>query len=110
MSVWRVSLSTRQQNRDKAHRLIDAYIDAATGRIYGFYVRTERTWAELSPEDMVEAWSGYLGLTGREAYEGENPLLETTPDFVKYRFPGIDEGSTIVTIGFYEGINELFIK
>lgn len=51
-----------------------------------------------------------MGLTGREAYDSDNPLMETTPDFVKYRFPGMEERSTIVTIGFYEGINELFIK
>lgn len=45
-----------------------------------------------------------------EEYTSDNPLLETTSDFIKYRYPGMEEGSTIVTIGFYEGINELFIK
>lgn len=110
MSVWRVSLSTSHQNADKANRLIDAYIDADSGKIYSFYARTDRSWEELEPEGMVEEWSAYLGLTGQEVYEAENPLLETTPNFYKYRFPGMDEGSTIVTIGFYEGIHELFLK
>lgn len=110
MSVWKVSLSTRQQNADKTNRLIDAYIDAGTGKIYGFYVRTETVWEELAPEQMVEAWSSYLGLTGRETYESSNPLLETASDYLQYRFPAMDDKSTIVTIGFYEGINELFIK
>lgn len=110
MSVWKVSLSTSNQNTDKANRLIDAYIDAVSGRIYEFYVRTESTWAQMQPEKMVEEWEDYIGLTGREAYESVNPLLETTPNYVKYRFPGIEGGSTVVTIGFYEGINELFIK
>lgn len=110
MVVWRVSLSTSQQNADKAHRLIDAYIDADSGRIYSFYVRTERLWGELDPDAVMDAWGGYLGLTGREPFESDNPLMETTSDFVKYRFPGMEERSTIVTIGFYEGINELFIK
>lgn len=110
MSVWKVSLSTMQQNANKASRLIDAYIDADTGKIYSFYARTESSWAELKPEHMMEKWKGYLGLTGMEAYNSENPLLETTPDFLKYRFPGMDGSDTIVTIGFYEGINELFLK
>ena len=34
----------------------------------------------------------------------------TTPYYIKYQVPGMDGGNTIVTIGFYEGINELFLK
>lgn len=110
MAVWRVSLSTSQQNADKANRLIDAYIDADSGKIYSFYARTDNLWTQMEPEQIMDAWGGYLGLTGREDYDSDNPLMETTPDFVKYRFPGMEERSTIVTIGFYEGINEMFIK
>lgn len=110
MSVWRVSLTSVQQNTDKANRLIEAYVDADTGKIYGFYARTESTWADMEPESMLKSWSEYLGLTGMEPYTSENPLLEMASQYEKYRFPGMDEGSTIVTIGFYEGINEFFIK
>lgn len=110
LSVWRVSLSTSQQNADKANRMIDAYIDGDTGRIYSFYARTQTTWEEMEPEKIMEAWSDYLGLTGMEQAENVNPLLETTSDFLKYRFPGMGEETTVVTIGFYEGINELFLK
>lgn len=110
MSVWRISLSTSQQNADKRNRLIDAYIDADTGQIYGFYARTEEPWDEGRAEETVRSWSAYLGLTGMEAYDSENPLLETTPYFLKYRFPGMDGESTVVTVGFYEGIGEWFIK
>ena len=39
-----------------------------------------------------------------------NPLGETTPYFRKYSFEGMEEGSTVVTVGFYEDINELFLK
>lgn len=110
MAVWRVSLSTSQQNADKANRLIDVYIDADSGKIYSFYARTDNLWSQMEPEQIMDAWGGYLGLTGREVYDSENPLMETTPNFVKYRFPGMEERSTIVTLGFYEGINEVFIK
>lgn len=110
MSVWKVSLSTSQQNADKTNRLLDIYLDADSGKIYEFYVRTDIKWADSKPDELVEKWSNYLELTGMEAYENTNPLLETTPNYKKYRFPGIEEGSTVVTIGFYEGINELFLK
>lgn len=110
LAVWKVSLSTSQQNADKANRLIDAYVDADTGKIYGFYVRTETTWDKMEPEKMAESWGDYLGLTNMETYTSSNPLLETASDYVKYRISGINEGSTIVTLGFYEGINELFLK
>lgn len=110
LSVWRVSLSTSQQNANKANRMIDVYIDGDTGKIYSFYARTESTWEEMEPEKMVEQWSDYLGLTGLEQVEAVNPLLETASDFLKYRFPGMEEKMTTVTIGFYEGINELFLK
>lgn len=110
MSVWKVSLSTSQQNADKTNRLLDLYLDADTGKIYEFYVRTDIKWAESKPDELVQKWSDYLELTGMEAYENTNPLLETTPNYEKYRFPGIEEGNTVVTVGFYEGINELFLK
>lgn len=110
VSVWKVSLSTDKRNADKSGRLLDAYIDASTGKMYEFYVRTSTVWNEMEPDAMMTAWGEYLELTGQEAYDMENPLAETTPYFKKYCFSGMNEGSTVVTIGFYEGINELFLK
>lgn len=110
LAVWKVSLSTDVQNADKANRMIDVYIDADTGKIYEFYVRTEGTWEDLQPEAIVQAWSGYLGLQGLQSYETVNPLYEATENIVKYAVPGTEDGSTVVTLGFYEGINELFLK
>ena len=52
----------------------------------------------------------YLEVQGMEKDDRDNHLLETTPYFEKYCLPGMDDGKTIVTIGFYEGINELFLK
>jgi hypothetical protein len=110
MPVWKVSLYTSQQNADKSNRLLDAYIDARTGKIYEFYVRIDETWEELEPEKMVKSWSEYLELKGMTKDASDNPLLETTPYFERYCFPGVESGKTTVTIGFYEGINELFLK
>lgn len=110
VSVWKISLSNSQKNADKENRLIDAYVDADTGRIYEFYVRTSVKWEDIDADAIVEAWSGYLGLSAPKLYETENPLLETTPYFKKYVFPGMGNENTIVTLGFYEGINEIFLK
>lgn len=110
VAVWKVSLSTSKMNADKTNRLIDAYLDADDGRPYEFYARTDQKWEEINPDELIEKWSGYMGLDAPAPYETDNPLLETTPYYKKYVFAGMGEEQTIVTVGFYEGINELFLK
>lgn len=110
VSVWKLSLLSSQQNANKENRLIDAYIDADDGKIYEFYIRTELRWDDIDTDALIEKWSSYMGLTAPLEYETDNPLLETTPYYRKYVFDGIGEERTIVTIGFYEGISELFLK
>lgn len=51
-----------------------------------------------------------MGLGTPMEYESDNPLLEATPYFKKYVFSGMGNGNTIVTVGYFEGINELFLK
>ena len=109
LSVWKLSLSTDVRNADKSNRFLDIYLDADTGKIYEFYVRTGQQWDDIDTDAMIDRYAEYLELTGLEKYEDPNPLLETTPYFAKYTFPG-EEGSTTVTIGYYEGIRELFLK
>lgn len=109
--VWKISLDTGKQTANRSNRLLDAYVDADTGKVYEFYVRTEITsWNEVDPDAIIRAWAEYMDLGEPEEYQGTNPLSETTPYFRKYIFAGMEEGSTVVTIGFFEGINELFLK
>lgn len=108
--VWKISFTSRKQNANKENRLLDAYVDADTGKVYEFYVRTNLEWKDIDPDGIVSAWSEYMGLGEPREYEAANPLSETTPYFKKYSFPGVGEGNTVVTVGFYEGINELFLK
>ena len=111
MLVWKISLNTATQNANKKNRLLDACVDADTGKIYEFYVRTELTsWKEIDADGIIRAWAGYMGLEEPVEYTNTNPLAETTPYFKKYSFTGMEANSTIVTVGFYEGINELFLK
>lgn len=110
IAVWKLSLSNSQVNADKENRLIDAYIGAEDGKIYEFYARTSLLWEDIDTDKIMEEWSRYMGLGSPEPYESGNPLLETTPYYRKYVFPGMSDERTIVTIGFYEGINEIFLK
>ena len=110
LSVWKLSLSTDVRNADKSNRFLDIYLDADTGKIYEFYVRTGQQWEDIDTDAMIDRYAEYLELAGLEKNEDQNPLLETTPYFAKYTFPGEEEGSTTVTIGYYEGIRELFLK
>lgn len=108
--VWKLSLSTNQQNADKKNRLLDAYIDADTGKVYQFYARTGQQWEDIDTDAIARKWSEYMGLEKPEEYENSNPLSETTPYFKQYTFKGMDESNVVMTIGFYEGINELYLK
>lgn len=110
VAVWKLSLLGSLQNANKENRLIDAYIDADDGKIYEFYVRSQLKWEDIDPDTLIEKWSSYMGLTAPEAYENDNPLLETTPYYKKYVFSGAGGDRTVVTVGFYDGINELFLK
>ena len=110
VAVWKMSLSNSQKNADKANRLMDAYIDADDGKIYEFYVRTPLLWEDIDADALMMEWAEYMGLGEPSPYESDNPLLETTPYFRKYVFTGMGNGQTVVTLGFYEGINELFLK
>lgn len=109
--VWKISLNTDASNRDRTNRLLDAYVDADTGKVYEFYVRSDvSAWRDVVPDELVENWAEYMSLGESVEYEGTNPLSETTPYFKEYVFDGMDQNTTIVTVGFYEGINEIFLK
>ncbi len=109
--VWKISFDTGRGTADRSDRILDAYVDADTGRIYEFYVRTDLSkWQDVDPDVIIETWAAYMGLEEPEEYQGSNPLSETTPYFKKYTFSGMEDGITVVTVGFYEGINELFLK
>ncbi|MCH5342214.1 MAG: hypothetical protein J1E01_12190 [Acetatifactor sp.] len=109
--VWKISLDTGKQTANRTNRLLDAYVDADTGKVYEFYARTEISrWEDVDPDTMIQIWAEYMGLGEPEEYQNTNPLSETTPFFKKYIFAGMEGGNTVVTIGFYEGINELFLK
>ncbi len=109
--VWKINLDTSLQNANKENRLLDAYVDADTGRIYEFYVRTGiDAWNLVDADGIIAAWAEYMELGEPQEYENTNPLAENTPYFKKYTFSGMDKEDVVATVGYYEGINELYLK
>ncbi len=109
--VWRVGMGAAVQNAYSESCLLDAYVDADTGKVYEFYARTNiSSWTEVDADGIAAAWAEYMGLEAPLEYENANPLSENTPYFKKYSFAGMEDDNTIVTIGYYEGINELYLK
>lgn len=110
VSVWQIGYSKGQQLSMLTNSLLDAYIDAETGKIYGLSLRSRQIDDNFDADKIIAAWCGYLGLEMPEAVTDDNPLMETTPYYKKYSVNGIGDGKTTVTVGFYEGINEFFIR
>ncbi|NBH73667.1 hypothetical protein D3Z51_16970 [Clostridiaceae bacterium] len=110
VAVWKLSLSDRIRGVRKENRLMEVYMDADDGKIYEFYARTEWEWEEIDPDAIARAWCAYLGLENPSECGEVNPLAEATPYFKKYVVPGGPEERTVMTVGFYEGIREFFVK
>lgn len=59
-------MSTDVRNADKSNRFLDIYLDADTGKIYEFYVRTGQQWDDIDTDAMIDRYAEYLELTGLE--------------------------------------------
>lgn len=110
VAVWQIGLAAGKQNTDKKNRILDLYMDADTGLVYAFYVRTTEDWEELDPDEMAQSYCSYLGLSNLEPCQTEDPLKETATSYRQYLYEGSNDKNVTVTIGFYEGIRELFLK
>ncbi|MDR2904253.1 MAG: hypothetical protein LBU77_07080 [Clostridiales bacterium] len=108
--VWQIDLNSNTQLSTFGDGLMSCYMDAETGKIYSIAVRTDNVWTDYAPDEIVDLWCDYLGLNTPAADVADNGLPENTPFYKKYTIAGIEEENTVVTLGFYEGINEFFIK
>lgn len=110
VSVWKLSLEESLKNSNKENKVIDIYLDAENGKVYEFYVRGNFRWEEIDAHEVIHRWGEYMGFEEMEDYKIENPLLEKTPYIEKFMISGIGSKNTVVSVGFFEGINEFFIK
>ena len=90
--------------------LTNCYMDEESGKLYGFSVRTAQGWDDYDPDHIMNAWSQYWGLGVPESIPAEDALSEDTFQFKRYLIDAGNGGKTTVTIGCFEGINELYLR
>ena len=106
VNVWQISFSG-PIIRDG---LVDCIMDAETHKLYSVSIRAAKTWDQYDADKVVRLWAAYLGSSAPETYVPDSPLIEDATDYKKYAIKGAGGDQTIVTIGYYEGVHEFFIK
>lgn len=90
--------------------LVDCVMDAQTHKLYSISLRNPQSWQQYDADAVIELWAEYLGASTPEPYVPDSPLTEDATHYQKYAISGMEGDKTIVTIGFYDGIREFFIK
>ena len=112
--VWQIEYSSAippTVNDNLPFALMEAYVDAETGKLYGFAFRLNQADAEnFEPDALAKAWLDRLGITSFEDITDDNPFTEDASLYNKFATDGMDSAKTVFTVGFYEGVNEVFVK
>ena len=90
--------------------LVDCVMDAQTNKIYSITFRHENSWEQYDVAEIVRLWAEYLGISAPEPYEPGSPLAEDATYHQKFSTNGEEGDKTIITVEYYDGINEFFIK
>lgn len=112
--VWQIEYSSAvppNSNDDLPFALMEAYVDAETGKLYGFAIRLKQVDTEkFEPDDLANAWLGRLGIASFEDITDDNPFTEDASLYNKFATDGMDSAKTVFTVGVYEGVNEVFVR
>jgi len=106
VTVWQIGSS----NVIISHGFIDCLMDAQTHKIYSIAFRHENSWEQYDVDEIARLWAEYLGANSPEPYEPGSPLAEDSTHHKKFSVTGIEGDKTVITLGYYDGINEFFIK
>lgn len=109
VSVWYIEYDSNLPPAGSPFALMEAYVDAETGKIYGFAFRTDQQ-ADFDADKLAKAWLAQLEITDLGDITENNPLTETATQYKKFATEGMALEKTVFTVGFYEGINEVFVK
>jgi hypothetical protein len=90
--------------------LVDCIMDAQTHKLYSLSFRSVKTWDQYNADELIRLWAEYLGTSAPEPFVPDNPLIEDAIYYQKYAINGMEGDKTIVTVGYYEGIQEFFIR
>ena len=90
--------------------LMDCIMDANTGKIYSISIRVNRAWEDYDTDVIVTLWAEYIGSGAPEPYVPDSPRKEDATYYEKYFFSDTAGNKTIITLGYYEPVQEFFIK
>ena len=109
VSVWQLEYDGAKPPVDKPFSLMEAYIDAETGALYGFSFRM-KDQVDFETDALAKAWISRLSIADFGDITENNPLTETASRYKKFATEGMDNQKTVFTVGFYEGVNEVFVR
>lgn len=109
VSVWHIEYDTPVPPAGSPFALMEAYVDAETGKIYGFAFRADQL-ADFDADKLAKTWLAQLEITDLGDITENNPMTETATQYKKFATEGMALEKTVFTVGFYEGINEVFVK
>ena len=112
--VWQIEYSSAIPptfNDNLPLVLMEAYVDAETGQLYGFAFRLKQADEEnFDPEALAKVWLDRLGITSFEDITDDNRFIEDANLYNKFATDGMESTKTVFTVGFYEGVNEVFVR
>jgi hypothetical protein len=106
LTVWQIDFSGAIINEG----LVECIIDAQNHKLYSVSLRAAERWDYYDADEVIRLWAKYLGISAPEPYMPSNTLAEDATYYQKYAINTVEGDKTIVTVGYYEGIQEFFIK
>jgi len=106
VTVWQINFSGVKPEQG----LVDCIMDAQTHKLYCFSIRAQKTWAQYNADDAVRLWAEYLDTSEPQPFVPDNPLVEDASHYSKYTVKRTGNDKTVVTVGYYEGIQEFFVR
>ncbi len=113
VSVWQIEYDSVLPPDASPFSLIEAHVDAETGKLYSFSFRTDtliKTLTDFDADKLAKAWLSRLNITAFSDITENSPLAETAKQYKKFATEGMNTEKTVFTVGFYEGINEVFVR
>ncbi len=109
VSVWQIEYDSVLPPDGSMASLIEAHVDAETGKVYSFACRIDNLKG-FDADRLAKAWLSRLGIKDFSDITENSPLAETAKQYKKFATDGMNNEKTVFTVGYYEGINEVFVR
>ena len=112
VSVWEIDYSGAIPPTVNTYpfALTEAYVDAETGKLYGFAFRLAQASAEnFDAAALAREFLARLGISDFDDITDDSSS-EAASLYNKFATDGMDGAKTVFTVGFQDGVNEIFVK